>query len=226
MAQEAIWVEKRAGKEAVPVLAENELEAVQMSGQDEVVAKKARGLPDFRIVSAQDADVTEVFTDGRRSLRAGDGDHAPRMRHARHLVVNPSPPTAHHGVTDAVHADLTVVVATDGKHRCDVSEFPNQVIQLAQLGGVVDEVAPEQHQVRIGAKSGINDVPGQRVGTSVPEVNVADVQEAARVRPRRQSFFADIEGLTKSHLQRSTRPSESTTEERERGLARDRRTHR
>jgi hypothetical protein len=44
---------------------------------------------------------------------------------------------------------------------------------------------------------------GQRVGASLPEVDVADVQEPARVRPTGQSLLAHMQGPAESHLQRS-----------------------
>src|SRR5688572_7643638 len=55
MTEEAIGVEDRARKRSVPILAGNELEAMQMPGEDEVIAGVARSLPDARVVSAQDA---------------------------------------------------------------------------------------------------------------------------------------------------------------------------
>ena len=68
MAQETVWIEERAWKDAVPIFADHELEAVQMSGQHEIVTKLVRSLPDSRIVSAQDADVGGVRTDGMRAI--------------------------------------------------------------------------------------------------------------------------------------------------------------
>ena len=131
MTQEAIRVEDRPRKQAVSILAGDQLAAMQMPGQDEVVAGMAGRLPDSRVVRAQDADMP---IDVRRGFRAGDRDHSPPMRHARDAVMDPLPPAVHDGVTDAVHADLVIVIAANGKHRCDLAELANQLAQRAQLG--------------------------------------------------------------------------------------------
>ena len=57
MTQEAVGVENRTGKQAVSILAGDDLAAVQVSGQDEVVAGMAACSPDVRVVRAQDADM-------------------------------------------------------------------------------------------------------------------------------------------------------------------------
>ena len=63
----------------------------------------------------------------RRGFRAGYRDHAPPMRHARDAIVDPLPAAMHHGLADAAHADLAVVVAANRKHRGEVAELANQV---------------------------------------------------------------------------------------------------
>jgi hypothetical protein len=50
-------IEKRSRKQAVSIGAGDDLAAVQVSGQDQVIAGVAEFLPHARIVSAHDADM-------------------------------------------------------------------------------------------------------------------------------------------------------------------------
>ena len=144
--------------------------------------------------------------DARRGFRAGDRDDAASMRHAHDAIMEPLPPAMHHGLTDAIHTDTAVVIAANGKNRCQRADPANQVTELAQLGGTVHQVASHQHHIRIAANHGIQYLAGQRVGTTVPEVNIADIQQPTRVAPRRQSFFADMQGSIQPDFQRSDGP--------------------
>ena len=83
-----------------------------------------------------------MSVDVRRGLRAGDRDHPSAMLHARDAVMDPVPAAMHHGVADAVHADLAVVIATDGKNRCDLAERADQSTHRDQLGATIHQVAP------------------------------------------------------------------------------------
>ena len=58
MTQEAIRVEECAGEQAVSILAGDQLAAVQVPGQNQVVAGMLRCLPDSRVMSTQDADMS------------------------------------------------------------------------------------------------------------------------------------------------------------------------
>ena len=136
-----------------------------------------------------------------RGFRAGDRDHSPVMHHTGDAVMDPVPAAIHHGVADAVHAELAVVIAADGENRCNVAEHAHQRAHVRQLGAAIHQVAPQQHHIRIAASRSIQHLPAQRVGTTVPEVNVADVQQSTRVMPRRQPLFADMEGVCESDLQ-------------------------
>jgi hypothetical protein len=66
MTQEAIGVENRTRKQAVSKLAGDDLSAVQVSGQDQVIAMKVC-FPDSRIVSAEH---TNMPIDRRRGVGA------------------------------------------------------------------------------------------------------------------------------------------------------------
>ena len=203
MAREAIRVEDRPRKQAVSILAGDQLAAVQMPGQDQVVAAMAACLPDSRVMRAEDSNMPICVRGG---IGAGDRDQPLPVRHARDAIMDPLAPAMHHGLTDAVNADPAVVIAANGKNRCDVAELADQVTHLAQLGGTIHQVAPQQHHIRMAASYGIQDLPAQCVGTPVPEVNVADIQKPARVVPRRQPLLADMQGSSQPDFQRSGRP--------------------
>src|SRR5207249_4796128 len=57
MAQIAVGVENRTGEQAVAVLEGDYLTAVEVAGQDQVVAATARRLPDARVVCAEDPGI-------------------------------------------------------------------------------------------------------------------------------------------------------------------------
>ena len=123
------------------------------------------------------------------------------MRHASDAVMDPVPAATHHRLTDAVDADVAVVVTSNGENRRELMERGNQFTQRDQLGGAVHQVAAQQHHVRCAASHGIQYLPTQPAGTTVPEVNVADIQQPARVRPRRQPLVADMESVIQPDFQ-------------------------
>ena len=57
MTQEAIRVEKSTREKTVSILAHDDLAAVEVSGQDQVIAAIAARLPDPWVMRAQDPDV-------------------------------------------------------------------------------------------------------------------------------------------------------------------------
>ena len=87
-----------------------------MPGQDKVVGGGSRCPPNSRVVPTQHADIP---IGGRSAFGAGDRDHSPTVCQARDVAVDPLASALHHGATDAVDADQAVVVAGDGKDRCD-----------------------------------------------------------------------------------------------------------
>ena len=175
---------------------------MQVSGQDEVIAGMSRCLPDSRVMCAQDANMR---VDGHGGFRADDRDHPVSMQHARDAVMNPSPPAMFNRLTNAVHADPLVVVATNREHRGDAVEPVDQVAQPAQLGASVHQIAPQQHDIRIAASHDIQHLTAERNGATAPEVNVTDVQQPTRLVLRRQSLFADMQGSIQPDLQRPRR---------------------
>jgi len=139
----------------------------------------------------------------RRSLRTRDRNHSPAMGHARNPVMNPLPAATRDRLADGVHANLAVVVSADGQHGCDCVESADQAAQLGQLGPLVHQITAQQHHVRIAVGHRLEDLPAQPVGSALTEVNVAHIEQPARVVPRRQSLLADVQRVVEPDLQRS-----------------------
>ena len=143
---------------------------------------------------------------GRRSgFGTGDGDHPGPMRHVSDAVMDPLASALDHGLADAVHTNVAVVIATNRENGCELTHLANQVSQVTQLGRTIHQVTPQQDHIGVAAGHGTQYLPAQRVGSAVPEVNVADIQQPTRVVPRRQSFFAHVEGPRPPELQRADR---------------------
>lgn len=137
----------------------DDLAAMQMSGEHEVIAGVTGRVPDSRVVRAQDADIA---INRRRGFRTGQRDHPPPMRHPSDAVMDPTPAAAFHGRANVVHADQPVMVAANGEHGRNVAKRANQLAQPAQLGTTVYEVASEQHRIRVGASRGIQHLTSER----------------------------------------------------------------
>ncbi len=202
MAQDAVRVEDRTRKQAVAELPGNDLAAVQMSGQDQVVAGVPARLPDARIMCAQDADIGFVWRPG---IGAGDRDHPAAVRHPCRAVLDPASAALLDGVADAFHPDPVVVIAANRENGSDCAEAVCQVTQAAQLRGTVHQVAPQQHHMRRATGRGIQHLPAERVRATLPEVNVADVEQSTRVGARRQALLPHVQGAAQPDLQHMLR---------------------
>ena len=103
------------------------------------------------------------------------------MGHSRRSVMYPTPTGLFDNPPYAINAKPFVVVATDRKNRCDFAERANQLTQPAKFRRTVDQVAAEQHCIRIATAHGIQHLLAQRVGAIASEVEVADIQQPVRV---------------------------------------------
>lgn len=192
MVQEAVRIEDRPGKQPISIMPCHQLAPVQVSGENQVEAGVAGSLPYARVVGTEHTNMTLVV---RRCVRARDRDHASEMRHAADAVMDPVPAPLRHRIANGVQAELTVVVTADRKNRCRLVQAGNQIAELAQLGTLIDQIATEQHHVRIAEPDRVDDLPAQRAGTATPEVDVAHIQQPARVVSRREALFADVQGV-------------------------------
>ena len=206
MTQEAVRVEKSTREKTVSILAHDDLAAVQVSGQDQVIAAIAARLPDFRVMGAQDLD---ICSKGACSVRSGDCDNALTMRHSDGPVVDPFPSALLDGAAYAAKPDALVMVAADREDRRKLAKPPDKLAQLTEGGGTVYEVSAEQHDIRPGAGGGVDDVPAQQFGAAASEVDVADIQQAAGVVAPRKSLLADEQRSGQPDLERRVRPRPS-----------------
>jgi hypothetical protein len=115
--------------------------------------------------------------------------------------MDPLPAGMLNSLTHAIEADLLIMVAADRKNRRNVAERANQISQPAQLGATVHQVAAQQHDIRMATGHGMHDLPAQRVGATVSEMDVTDIHKSTRVVPRRESLLADVQGSTQPDFQ-------------------------
>jgi len=128
MAQITIRVENRSGKQTVSILERNRLTAMQMPGQNQVIALLTRSFPDARVVRAQNLKIT---LGQRRRVGAGHGNHSRTMRYSSGAGMNPLSPAAHDRVADSIHTDMSVVVAAHGEDRRCLAERADQIAKFA-----------------------------------------------------------------------------------------------
>jgi hypothetical protein len=145
----------------------------------------------------------------RSRFGAGDDDLPSAMDETGAVTVDPLPAAMDHGGTDAVDADSAVVVAADRKHPREAADPANQHTQPDQLRATVDQVAAKQNPIPIASSDRIEYLPAQHAGTTLPEMNVADIQQSTRVGPRRQPLFANVQGSAQSDFEHSAEPGPS-----------------
>ena len=100
--------------------------------------------------------------------------------------MNPLPTAGADRRAHKIQADLVVVIAPDRQHRREVPKPRHQFAECAQLRAAVHKVAAQQDDVRPAARHGIEHLIAQPAGTAVPQMDVADVEQPACIRPRRQ----------------------------------------
>ena len=145
LTQHAVRIEEDARNETVSIFPGDDLTAVQVAREDQVVAVGAEASPASRVVRADDADVAR----GRcRGVRTRDRDGALASCEVGGGVLNPLPAGSFHRPPDALHPDPPIVVAADGQNRCAGAERSHKVAQVGQFGGRVDQVAAEEYCVR------------------------------------------------------------------------------
>ena len=115
-------------EQAVSILEGDDLTAVQVAGQHQVVAVRADGFPDSRVMSAEDANIP---IDWRRGVGARDDDESLVIRYSRRAVVDPLPPAALDSLPYAIHPNPLVVVTTDRQNDGDFAELADQFTQAA-----------------------------------------------------------------------------------------------
>ena len=140
MTQKAVWVEERAGKQAIAILERDKLTAVQMSSQDKIVSSLSRCLPDSRIVPAEHSDVSIGVAS---SFRARNRDRAAAMGYHRNAIMNPSSLATRDSLTNVGDSDFVVVISCYGENRRDMLKAGDEVGECVQFGIVVQQIAPE-----------------------------------------------------------------------------------
>jgi hypothetical protein len=110
-------------------------------------------------------------------------DDSGTVRKARAALVNPFATRTTHRVSDSIDADAVVMIAANGEHRCNLAELAGQQTQLAQLGCVIQQIATQEHGICLASRDAIDHLLAEHVGTTVSQVNIADVHQPARIVP-------------------------------------------
>jgi hypothetical protein len=147
MAHVAVRVENRSGKQTVSIFKRDQLTAMEMPGQNQVIAAFPRSFPDTRVVCTQDPIITLGHS---YCIRARDRNHSGTMRHSNRTIVNPFTPAAHHRVTNSIHTDMAVVVSAYAQDWCDLAKRTDQITQLVQFRRLIYQVTAQQHSVHFG----------------------------------------------------------------------------
>jgi hypothetical protein len=200
LTQHTVRIEQDARNETVAIFPRHDLTAVEVTGEDEVVAAGDEALPASRVVRAHDTDIARV---GGRGVRTRDRDRALAVGDVGRPVMDPSAAGSLHHTRDEVHPDPSIVVAADGQDRRPRAERRHQVAQVSQLGRRVDQVAAEEYRLRMAEGGGVQDLTAQRVGTPRPEMDVADMEQPTGIGGRRKTLLADVKRASKSKLQRA-----------------------
>jgi hypothetical protein len=125
------------------------------------------------------------------------------MGHARNAVMNPLPAAARDRLADSVHAELAVVVSANGQNGCDCMDLADQAAQFGQLGALIHQIAAQEHHIRIAVGHRLYDLAAQPVGPSLAQMNIAHVEQPARVVTRRESLLTDVQGLIQPDFEES-----------------------
>lgn len=201
MTEKAVRIEQRSREEAIPLRPRDDLAAVKVSSENQVVGVVTRGLPNARVMGAQDSYVP-VPVSTTRVIRPRDRDRPLAVRKIGGIVVNPAAAAFDDGIADAIDADPTVMIAANGEGRRDLDETGDEIAQVRNFRALVDEIAAEKYEIRLASSSGLEHLSAQRVRPAVPEMNIADVEQPARVAPRREPFLADVQRASEPDFKR------------------------
>lgn len=190
LTQHAVRVEQHPWHQTVSILPGDNLTAMQMAGENQMVAVSAVAFPASGVVATEDADITRG---GGRGNGTRDCDGAAGSCDAGAPVMNPLPAGPFHGPPDAVDSDPLIVVAGDGQHRCDGGKRSDQVTKVGKLGSRVDEVAAEEYGVRPAGRCGVQDLTAQCLESSSPEMDVTHVKKPTRIGGCREVLLAHVE---------------------------------
>jgi hypothetical protein len=196
-----VWVEHGSGKQTIPIFKRDQLTAMEMSGEHQVIAAFTRSFPDGRVMCAQNSIVALRH---RNCIRAGNRNHPRTMRHANRRVLNPITAAAHHCFANSIHAHMAVMVSAYCHNRCVVAKGADQIAQFAQFRRFIDQIAAQEHTVRVGIAHCFDHLPTEVIGAFPPKMNVADIHQATRVIPRRKAFLSNVKGSLKADFESST----------------------
>lgn len=195
MTQVAVWIEDRPGKQAVAKLEGDHLAAVEMPGQDQIIAAPPRRLPDAWVVGTQNPTIARWQ---RRRLRTRDGNGSLPMHNVGAAPMNPLPATTKDRIAHPVHAHSSVVVAAHRKDGRGLSKRADQLAQLSKLRRLVHQVAPKEHDIDRYRAHAFGHLPAKTFRSPRSQMNVAHIHEPARILAVRKPLLADVKSAVQS----------------------------
>ncbi len=107
------------------------------------------------------------------------------MRNLAGPVVDPFPSAIDHGVANLIETDMVIVISSNGHQRCHFAKRTNQITELTQFRGPIDQVAAQKDRVRVSMTSGFDDLSTQKSRTLGPKMNIAHIHQTTRIMPQR-----------------------------------------
>lgn len=185
-------IEEGSRKQMAAILEGDALATMEVAGEHEVITEMPRAFPNPRIVGTKDLHIS---AGERRRVGAGHADRSGTVRHVGNVLMNPAAAGGRNSILDALHADVLVVIASDGKDGRDPRESLHQVPKGAEFFRMVDEIAAQEQQIQLAGAGRHEDLSRQGARTSSAEVDIADVQDAAWIRMSGEMLMADVEGM-------------------------------
>jgi len=111
--------------------------------------------------------------------RARDGNDTVTMSQLRCAIVNPLPACACHDVADSTDPNSLVMVAADGKNRTNTAQSTDKIVQLVQLGHVINQITTQQHCIGSVLTNAVEYLIGDLDRSFPAKMNIADVHHTA-----------------------------------------------
>jgi hypothetical protein len=115
--------------------------------------------------------------------------------------MDPLPSRASHRIADSIDTDGVIMIAANGEHRCNVAELADELAQAGQFGCAIHEIATQEYGICFASRGAIKHLLAQHVGTTAPQMNIADVHQPTRIVPCGNAFFADVKRVSKPKFQ-------------------------
>jgi len=170
-------MEQRPWIQALAALPPNTLAAVEMAGEDHVVATVSCDRGDFGVMA--DQRMQSILAGSR--LWTGVQVKRSTVRVAKHnrSVRKPLAAANHDGLVHGFDSECHIVIANHGNGWTDFRDRSDEITQHGGTVATIDQVASQQHSVRQFAANDRGDVVGQ-VAAALGQMQVAGIEQTPR----------------------------------------------